>query len=138
MFSDVKKSMQDSKVVRVYIYLLIILTFGLSIIIPIWYRIKHPDIISIPFAIAIGFFILITTLFGFLFNSRVTILKSFLTGRRKGIIAGIIILLIVLIPFIVIKVFYWKNLDFEFWIIVVLSLCVIVLNYLRLREIRKI
>jgi len=134
--SDIKKKMNNSKVIKYFVYSYTVLIIGLSIIVPIYFHLKAPKVFSIPIAIIFGLFLLLIGFIEVLLNANYSVFKSFLNGYKPGIIFAIVLLIVLWIFYLITIILNNNFYSYEFWVATVLVIYVIIMYYLRLREIK--
>lgn len=135
-FSEIKEKMNESKIIKYFVYIDAVLIIGLSIIVPIWFHLKAPKIFSIPIAIIFGLFILFIGAFEFLFNANYSVFKSFLNGYKPGIIFAIVLIIIAWIFYFITIILNKNYYRYEFYIATIFAIYVVIMYSLRLRELK--
>jgi len=135
-FQKISKKMKESKIVKAYIYLwlVVILLFGIGAF--IYMNSKGPFSLEINILVSIAFVIIISV--GFLFKARFLLLAGFIEGNKKTIKFQMGVVAIALVA---VLIFYNTFLErwgiILFFAILIISILIILFNFLRLKELNN-
>ncbi len=137
---EIPQKMKESKIVRAYIYLLIviIIVFGIGCFIYLNSQLGNSRLSSSLNAALISIFAVLIILIGFFFRAKFLLLRAFIEGHEAGIKfqIGIIIICLILIS-IFYKFFIEKMGILLFSFTPFFAILILIFDFLRLKELKK-